>query len=80
MKKFYFILGCVILISFACIFDPLRIIEGHGGGGGRGFGGRGFGRGRGFSYYAGPSYYGYGGGYHEIPVYYPPSEYYYYSV
>lgn len=81
----------MILISVACVFGPLTIIEGHGGGGrggggrggGIGRGGFGGGRGRGFSYYSGPSYYGYGGnGYYDnynvIPVYYPPPENYYY--
>jgi hypothetical protein len=77
MKKFYFILICVILISLACIFGPLIIIEGHGGGhGGRGGFGRGWGRG--FGYYRGPSYYGNGSsGYNIIPVYYPHPEYYF---
>jgi hypothetical protein len=77
MKSLYFILICVMLISVACAYGPLHIIEAHGGGGGGGHGGGmggrggmgghggrgGFGRGwgRGFGYYRGPSYYGNGG-------------------
>jgi hypothetical protein len=84
MKKLFIIGVLFLLVAFACFFGPLKMIEGHCGGGGIGRGG-GFGMdgrsfGRGFTYGAPKSYYydgwsgnnGWGGDYYnKIPVYYP---------